>query len=177
MSRKICTDEKYFVTENIFSLRLWRGHIREPCVRPNQWSVQVWHHWCPSRDHAPPPHVSLTLSVSRCKAQYGGRTCDECNNGYYLYPQCVCKYRLFFTNMALRTLTWDCFEPSEQVLLMSMIRRCQGHHTSHHHMIWTLEIVKDGHHSGHCFLSNSKKQWEIFTVSSQARQQKMLAQS
>ena len=37
--------------------------------------------------------MSLTLSdVTRCKAQYGGRTCDECNNGYYLYPQCVCKY-------------------------------------------------------------------------------------
>jgi hypothetical protein len=26
-----------------------------------------------------------------CKSNYGGRTCDICGNGYYNYPQCLCK--------------------------------------------------------------------------------------
>lgn len=27
-----------------------------------------------------------------CKNNYGGRTCDICENGYYNYPFCTCKY-------------------------------------------------------------------------------------
>jgi len=26
-----------------------------------------------------------------CKSNYGGRTCDLCGNGYYKYPECLCK--------------------------------------------------------------------------------------
>ena len=87
--------------------------------------------------------MSLTLSdVTRCKAQYGGRTCDECNNGYYLYPQCVCKYPPTLSKYGL----WseNVFGSWEQVLLVSLIGRCQGHHMTRHHKIWEI-IFKDGH--------------------------------
>jgi hypothetical protein len=26
-----------------------------------------------------------------CKSNYGGHTCDICGNGYYSYPECLCK--------------------------------------------------------------------------------------
>ena len=31
---------------------------------------------------------------SRCKPQYGGRACDECNDGHYMYPTCASKYNI-----------------------------------------------------------------------------------
>ena len=89
--------------------------------------------------------MSLTLSdVTRCKAQYGGRTCDECNNGYYLYPQCVCKYLPTLSKYGLWSETENVLGSWEQVLLVSLIGLCQGHHMTHHHMIWEI-IFKSGH--------------------------------
>lgn len=27
-----------------------------------------------------------------CSSNYAGLHCDECKNGYYGYPACICKY-------------------------------------------------------------------------------------
>lgn len=33
----------------------------------------------------------VELGQCLCKSNYGGRTCDLCGNGYYKYPECLCK--------------------------------------------------------------------------------------
>lgn len=33
-----------------------------------------------------------------CKANFHGLHCDECKNGYYEYPNCLCKYCIELDN-------------------------------------------------------------------------------
>ena len=36
-----------------------------------------------------------------CKANYGGRQCDECQNGFYYYPDCYSKSEKYFIKGSL----------------------------------------------------------------------------
>lgn len=38
----------------------------------------------------------FTSGNCSCSANFGGRQCDRCRDGYYDFPQCKCKYILFF---------------------------------------------------------------------------------
>lgn len=43
---------------------------------------------------APQPVCDVVSGNCTCLNNYGGRTCDICEDGYYNYPNCNCNYKI-----------------------------------------------------------------------------------
>lgn len=76
----------------ICNLRMWNVHLSRNLVFSNTSVVLLYLACGCNVAGAQTDICDPETGNCPCVSSFGGRTCDQCNNGYYGFPGCTCEY-------------------------------------------------------------------------------------